>query len=485
MRFFIPNKIVTLYQSSKTKMKIIVVEDNPAINKLISYYLEKSGHEVIGVYSAAELFSAHNIFIPDLLLLDYTLPDMTGKELVDLLHEKNYSTPFIIVTGHSDIQIAIDVMKVGAMDFVLKDENLKEILPTIITRVEERIRIEKKYRQVQEQLIKNEALYRNTVDQIPDPILYYNKNEIFFINQGFEKKIGYKLQDISLENIHKIMPRKHFQKVNEWAKTCQINDVFPVFEVDIPNSAGKTLRFIVKAVRSVYKNKPAIMVVFSDITEKYEFEAKLMKSVIETEERERIRFSRDLHDELGPILSGVKLYVDLLKNESKSENEKSEIRNKINELLDSAIQISRNMSRNMIPEVLIDFGVNKAIQSFINQLSASEGPVISFESYLKVRLEQNVEISIYRILKELINNSLKHANAKKIDIQIFNPRKGKLRLFYEDDGIGFDQNILNNKQQNNGIGLTNIINRMNILNAGYQIETANNEGFAISISIPC
>jgi len=244
---------------------------------------------------------------------------------------------------------------------------------------------------------------------------------------------------------------------------------------------GKLLYFLVKAIKTRFQNSPAIMVVLSDITEKKAFEDRMMKSIIDTEEKERMRFARDLHDELGPILSGIKMYSGLLQRKCKDDAE--DTLNKIIELVDSAVQTSRNLSSNVIPGVLIDFGLNQAIKGFIEQFDGENAPSIHFDSNLNSRLEQNTEISLFRIIKELVNNSLKHADASVIDIQLFESKGKKITLFYEDDGIGFDMEKARNNVSESGIGLRNINNRLDMINASYKYETSPGEGFSFTATV--
>jgi PAS domain S-box-containing protein len=447
----------------------------------VKFRLEKLGHEVIGFTMAAQLIENYRSIYPDLLLIDYSLPDMNGKELIEVLIEMKIDTPFIVVTGHSDIQLAIDLMKLGALDFVVKDDNFQEVLPAVIKRVNEQIALTEKMKKVQSQLIENEALYRNTVNQIPDPILYYYKDEVYFTNQSFNNTIAYDLDELNAGKWIQLKHNLKLQKIDVWAENAKQNAVFPAFETKLIAKNGDRIHVIVKAIKSKFNDRNATMLLFVDVTESKQFETRLMKSIIDTEEKERIRFARDLHDELGPILSGIKLYVDLLEADSQIAKTQSDLRKKISELIDSAVQTTRNLSGNLIPSVLLDFGVNKAIQGFIDQISSPASPKIHFDSNLSKRLEQNIEISLFRIIKELIHNSLKHADCQFIDIQLFCTESNTIKLFYEDDGKGFDYHKLN--QKNTGIGLKSITNRLNMIQADYRFETAPGEGFALSVTI--
>lgn len=464
-------------------MKIILVEDNESLNRLVSFRLEKAGHEVHGFTMASELIENYQNLEPDLLLLDFSLPDMNGRELVEVLQEMKYDAPFVIVTGHSDIKLAVELMKLGALDFVVKDENFQEVLPAVVERVSQTIKMTKDMLLVQKRLVENEALYRNTVNQIPDPILYYYKDEPLFINQAFTRIIGYDMDSLKSEKWKRLKSKTQFKKIDIWSENAKENEVYPVFETQLKTFQGKFIYVLIKAVKTKFNDKDANMILFSDITEKRQFEARLMKSIIDTEEKERIKFARDLHDELGPILSGIKLYVDLQKKNYSESHDNGELFQKITDLIDSAVSVSRNLSGDLIPGVLLDFGVKKAITGFVEQMSHPNSASIQFNSNLDVRLEQNIEITLFRVVKELINNSLKHAKCKNIDIQLLYLANGVVRLFYEDDGKGFNfEDTLQNVKRT-GLGLSNITNRLNMIQATCNIETSPGNGFALSASI--
>jgi PAS domain S-box-containing protein len=462
-------------------MHIVLIEDNEGLNKLICYKLRQEGYKATGYTMAAQIVEHYKEVKPDLLLIDYTLPDMNGKELVEVLKEMNYNVPFIIITGHSDIQLAISLMKMGAMDFIVKDDNFHDVLLAIVNKAIDQIKTKRRAEEARAQIVKNEALYRNTVDQIPDPIFYYHHDKVFFVNEAFRKKLKYSLNELNDYAFRKIVIDKYFRDAESEFNKPNGENTYPVFEIQLESKDGEALYFLVKTIKTRFRNTLAIMVVLSDITEKKAFEDRLMKSIIDTEEKERMRFARDLHDELGPILSGIKMYSGLLKQ--KHDYKADETLNKIIELVDSAVQTSRNLSSNVIPGVLIDFGLNKAVRNFLEQFSGENAPEFGFESNLESRFEQNTEISIYRIIKELVNNSLKHANASDIDIQIFETKGKKITLFYEDDGVGFDMEKVKAGEIEAGIGLRNIKNRLDMINADYTFETSPGEGFSFKATI--
>jgi len=197
------------------------------------------------------------------------------------------------------------------------------------------------------------------------------------------------------------------------------------------------------------------------------------KSLIEGQENERKRLSKDLHDGLGPLLTSLKLMVQ-------TSDLSAQKKKKVNSMVDGTIDEIRRMTYNLMPSVLVDFGVGKALTSFINLMKKSSGVEIIYEDTTKGnsgKLTIDMDICIYRICQELINNSLKHSGAKKITISLteFN---NKVSLYYVDDGIGFDL-----KNAKLGSGLRNIRERIEIFN-GYLNINSGEKGTEVEVEIP-
>tara|TARA_R110002111_G_scaffold4263_4_gene24601 strand:- start:5116 stop:6765 length:1650 start_codon:yes stop_codon:yes gene_type:complete len=197
------------------------------------------------------------------------------------------------------------------------------------------------------------------------------------------------------------------------------------------------------------------------------------KSLIEGQENERKRLSKDLHDGLGPLLTSLKLMVqtsDLSVNDKK----------KINLVVDGTIDEIRRMTYNLMPTVLVDFGVGKALSSFIERMNKTSGVEIFYEDVTKGKdgeLTIDLDICIFRVCQELINNSLKHSGAKKITISL-TEFSDKLSLYYLDNGTGFDLTTIKY-----GAGLRNIRERIEIFN-GYLSIKSDANGTEVEVEIP-
>ncbi|MFN8208025.1 MAG: PAS domain S-box protein [Bacteroidales bacterium] len=212
--------------------------------------------------------------------------------------------------------------------------------------------------------------------------------------------------------------------------------------------------------------------ILHDISDRIRFEKTKIDAIVETEEKERQRLARDLHDDVGPLLSSLNMYMSLL-NREQTEN-KGEIIENMQGILKDAIRNVREISNNLAPYTLTNYGLLPAINNFI-EIERKLLEIKLEENIGTLRLPRNIELTCYRIIKELLNNTLKYARAKSVLIKL-TFGDNTLSLSYADDGQGFSMdNTPNNKIS--GMGLQNIRNRLTSLNATCVIESKPGEGF--------
>lgn len=203
----------------------------------------------------------------------------------------------------------------------------------------------------------------------------------------------------------------------------------------------------------------------------------LLNSVIESQEIERKRIGEDLHDEIGGTLSAIKLMLGTLR-----QPETQEIIGPAKALIDQMIVDVRNIAHDLSPPGLSMFGLYHSLDTFVALVNKSEEINISIthEPLVEDRfLDEKTELALFRILTQLISNTIKHANASQIDI-FFKPSAGELHINYKDNGKGFDPQVLDQKK---GIGMQNIQSRLQMINASYVMNTAIGAGFQLSIDL--
>jgi two-component system, NarL family, sensor kinase len=205
------------------------------------------------------------------------------------------------------------------------------------------------------------------------------------------------------------------------------------------------------------------------------------EAVLKGEEQERIRLAKDLHDGLGGMLSGVKFSMNSMKGNLVLTPENYQAFERSMDMLDSSINEMRRVAHNMMPEALVRFGLDTALKDFCNDINQSGALKISYQSigFEGILIDQTIAITLYRIVQELLNNSMKHANASSAIVQVTNSNN-LLSITVEDDGKGFDINTL---KENKGIGWTNIQNRVEFLKGKLDIKTKEGEGTSVQIEL--
>ncbi|WP_298313514.1 sensor histidine kinase [uncultured Aquimarina sp.] len=206
-------------------------------------------------------------------------------------------------------------------------------------------------------------------------------------------------------------------------------------------------------------------------------------AMISGQEKERQRLANDLHDNLGSTLATVKLHFDHLKNNRdnpKMENVE-ELYNKTNNLLDEAYQKVRTIAHEKNSGVMAKQGLLPAVKNLAKKASNGDGLLIEVQDYgLDERLDNALEISIFRIIQELITNTIKHADASEIHISLTN-HDSLLNIIVEDNGKGFDAKILPEKD---GMGLKSIEKRIEHMEGTFEIDSTIGKGTNIIINIP-
>ncbi len=208
-------------------------------------------------------------------------------------------------------------------------------------------------------------------------------------------------------------------------------------------------------------------------------ESKVLSAIIHTEENERQKFAKELHDGLGPLISSIKMAMSAILHD-RSQNRNPEIIENINKLIEESISTIKEISNNLSPHILNNFGLLKAVNSFIDKLEFSKMLKVKVNSNLEdLRFDYNVEVVLYRIICELITNTINHADANKLNIDLFYDQN-ILTLDYSDDGKGFDsEKILSTPT---GMGYSNIYSRIKSINGTISVISKVNQGVSISIT---
>lgn len=201
------------------------------------------------------------------------------------------------------------------------------------------------------------------------------------------------------------------------------------------------------------------------------------ESVIQATEEERKRISKDLHDGIGQQLSALKMALSNIATKTSDEGQREDLELITEQFTKSAEEV-RQVSHQMMPRTLMDFGLINAIEDLLQNNFKFSDIKYEFEHRLKnLRFDERIEISLYRILQELINNIIKHSEANEVSVQLIQ-NTGKLLLFVEDNGKGM------NNTNSGGHGLLNIKSRLDMVKGSINYEPSPSSGTSATISIP-
>lgn len=337
--------------------------------------------------------------------------------------------------------------------------------------------------QIKEEEIKlrySEKRWRSLIEQASDGILIYDKTgSILDANSAACNWLGYTTEEILALNYSEIDQAHSSSELSTYWKKLNTSEPSLSFESIQLRKNGTTFPVEIHLSLIELKDIKLILSVINDISKRQRTERKILNAVINTEESERKRFATDLHDSIGPLLSSINLYLSSL-SKFESEEQKDNIIKASVDAVNEALVSIKEISNNLSPHILNDFGLEKAIRSFTNKINLSQAINISFHAEnMEERINHQVEVVIFRVVNELINNTIKHAKANNIEINL-SREDNLISLIFIDDGIGFDAKEIN-AGTSSGMGLYNVLSRVKSLNGTHKIKSNPQRGGMMAI----
>jgi PAS domain S-box-containing protein len=357
-------------------------------------------------------------------------------------------------------------------ELTLKTETLNKSNNQLAKEIEERELTE-------HQLIQSEIKFRNIFNMISDGIILLNHNyNMIDINDGMVKMTGFSKESlfnrpfdslfsdtIKLQNVldKKPLQSSIFNNNEHQVRTSEKNVTIPVEIKLLPFQIDPEIMYIAH---------------LKNMTDARENEIKIMNAVISSEEEERLRIARDLHDSVGPYLSAARLYIQSMEF-SDMDPRSAQIKKELSELMNLSISSIREISGNLGSHVLRSLGLRAALHSYIEKINP-EG-AIKFELTIPDHYPfiENVEMALYRVLAELIINSVKYGSAGNISITLSDSSR-KVTLKYKENGVGFNLQEALGKQK--GMGLYNIHSRIQALGGNIDYHSRPGKGVSVNIT---
>lgn len=328
--------------------------------------------------------------------------------------------------------------------------------------------------------------------------LYLRAAELYELQRDYQTSLSYekkfRLLNDSIFNekntatINQLEARYEFEKKEAQIQQLEADKKIQQLSIRQKNLfnylfAGTALAFIFISILiyRTYRQKQKLQL--QQIAE-LEREKQLLatEAVLKGQEEERTRLAKDLHDGLGGMLSGIRHSFTNIKDNLILTEENAQAYERSMTMLDSSIKELRTVAHNLMPESLVRFGLNTALKDFCESITGSGKLIVRYHFFgtEELKLEKNTEITLYRVIQELLNNSMKHAQATEAIVQL-QQEEQLLTVTVEDNGKGFDTKLL---EASKGIGWSNIKNRVEYLKGTVTIASEPGKGTGVTIELP-
>ena len=458
---------------------ILLIEDNAGDRLLIEDYLEDNLSRLNlinkeGFQDALSTLEDPTLQL-DVILLDLSLPDKTGEELLISIINRAKNTPIIVLTGYTNFEFGLHSLSLGISDYLLKDEiTASSLYKSIIYSIERK--------RIISQLRESENRYANLFRLSPEPMLVFCL-ETHTIKQANDAAL--KGFDLVEETLHDVSIFDLISKEEQGLLKTEINRFIHDEIISTTRrynfQLGNNELLLVDTYSSVIElaGKKYGLMIAIDVTDKVLFDNKLTKSIIQAQEEERIEIGSELHDNVCQILASSNIRLSMLSEFIDKEGLEhfSQSKNMIN----LALNEIRNLSHRLAPVFYELSSFNELVDNLLNDFNFSNEIAITskIENDINYQsLQKDLQLNLFRILQEQLRNIHKYAQAKSLSIEM-KKRNNQLILIITDDGIGFDVTTVRK-----GIGLANIQRRVEMFSGAFKMTSAPGEGCRLEIIIP-
>jgi two-component system sensor histidine kinase UhpB len=472
------------------KMKLLVVEDNPGDYALLREYLRMSrlppGDTLLAesIAEAASLIRENDF---DIALLDLSLPDSTGIDSVITLDRLLPQTPIVVLSGQTDVGVAMEAISLGAQDYLVKGEFDEKLLGKIVHYSIERKRMVEKLRQSNERY---EFVNKATLDTIWEWNFDTNSGTW---GDGMVNTFGYTENDLLYgdEWMRKYIHAEDCKRVNQGLKQSLHAEHQHWQDEYRFRCADGSYKYVYDRGFIIYddKKEPRRMIgAMTDISEKMNLEKELTDQAlrqqkmltevtIQAQEKERNQLGKELHDNINQVLATIRMFLGMY---SESNGKRPDLIAKSMSNVSYAMEEIRKLSKSLVAPSLGDIGLADALEELVEEMNLAGKVQVKLINHLNPehRIDKNMELMLYRIAQEQLNNIRKYASAKNAVLAL-GSGPGNLFFSIADDGIGFDPSV-----KARGIGLKNISSRVDFYAGTINIITAPGKGCKLEINIP-
>ena len=469
---------------SERKPTLLVVDDDEGLLILMAEVLRGEGYTVATADSGASALEWLTNNTADLMLLDLKMKDVGGAALLKRLRREEAPVPFVVVTGQGDEKVAAEVMKQGALDYVMKDTGMLDLLPSVVKRAWTAVERDRELAAANDRLRESEARFASAIRATNDGVWEWliPEHKVHF-SARWKAILGYQPDEIP-DEYEEWQSRVHPGDRGRLAKAQEAffassDSVFSIeYRLRHKDGAYRWILFRAFLQRSPQGKPLRLTGADADITERKQLE----KEILRISDREQWRIGQELHDNLGQQLTAIELMCQSLKSDLEVDcPQLVDQPEKMSQFLRQAIAQTRSLAHGLTAFRLDAEGLQAALAELAERTNSIGRARCRFHCPKPVLMKDSEAAGhLFRIAQEAVNNALKHSGASEILLTL-NTDDGTVELKISDDGKGFPKvtGRRDGREVREGMGLQVMKHRANAIGAELSIKSKQPKGVTI------
>ena len=456
------------------KIQLLYLDDEP--NNLVSF--TANFRTFCNVYTATtaeegrQILKEKNIHV---IVTDQRMPNITGIEFLESIIADHPEPIRILLTGYSDIEAVVGAINKGQVyRYLMKPLNVEE-LKMILEDAYNLYLFRKRNKDLLDK-------YKKIFEESSDAIFVIDETaKLIDFNQATVDLLKYSRSQLQNLTHKDLLEDQHELEIiiHELSNDRTIKNL----EIKLLDSAANKLDCLL-SINPIYdKNgmKIGYQGIVKDITKQKKAQNMLLRTILNSQEKERNEFATDLHDSISQQLASITFYIQTIENIDLSKKSTSQTLAEANASLNSVLNEIRDLCYKIIPRTIINFGLIESIKDLCYRIGLRKDIKFNFDVDEPFQpLDKALEITIFRVIQELIDNAIEHGKATKINIKI-NRIGNNVVISFQDNGTGFN---VKNFHEYKGVGLKNIKLRVESHNGEINIQSSISLGTSCRITIP-
>ncbi len=476
-------------------LHVLIIEDCEDDALLLLRELQNGGYEPIyeRVETPEDMRTALEQRNWDIIISDYVLPRFSGIDALSIYKEECLDMPFIIVSGNIGEDVAVDAMRAGAHDYIIKG-NLKRLVPAVERELRE-TEMRRERSETEKAFVEQSRILETSFTHTLTPLVFLDKDFNFIrVNEAYAKACQRQVSEFRGHNHFEFYPNEENEEIfrrvvetktpyqaiakpfifpdhPEWGVTYWDWTLVPVFD-----SEGE-MDFLIYSLKDVTERKKAE----EELSHSRELLRNLSMHLQSARENERTHIAREIHDELGQALTALKMDVAWLGKKYRDEEPLAEKTRSMLKLIDMTIKSVKRIAAELRPGLLDDLGLAAAIEWQAGEFEKRTGISCDVNISPKdVIIDRDRSTAVFRIFQEAMTNVARHAKATSVSISL-EKDDNRITLCVEDNGKGITKKQINDPR---AFGLIGIRERVHFLSGEVDIRGIPNKGTSLVITIP-